>query len=169
VPNEAEVSYTEWDAEYDGLEDNPDAENDLDGDTSICPTDKDADNASGSAGAKAEVIDQVEAYGYNTGLANKDTDGDLCDDWVEIHDINGDRTVDSSDYSLLAKRYAGKILSDCPGGVYPGPDPCLCISDLIFDVNKDGIIDSSDISAMGKNSCLLKIGVGGCPTCPAEN
>ena len=164
----SEHSYTDWDAEYDGLED--DAENDLDGDGIICPTDKDSDNGTGTgAGGKAEVIDQVEAYGYNTGLANKDTDGDGCDDWVEIHDINGDRTVDSSDYSLLAKRFANKILSDCTGGVYPGAVPCSCVSDLIFDVNKDGTIDSSDISSMGKNSCLLKIGVGGCPTCPAEN
>jgi hypothetical protein len=126
-------------------------ETDPDGDGVTCPTDNDSDTA--LPGKKSEVPDKFEAMGYNTLIANADTDGDGCADWVEIFDFNGDRTVDSIDVGLMNKRAANKIAPDI-------------VSDRIFDANKDGFIDSIDTGLMNKNNCTYKSGVGGCPTCP---
>jgi hypothetical protein len=132
-------------------------ENDPDGDGINCPTDIDSDNGTGTgAAAKAEVIDSVEAFGYNTLIANKDTDGDGCDDWVEIHDINGDRTADSGDQLALNRRVARKIAANP-------------ITDRVFDTNKDTYIDSGDQLSLNLNTCTLKRNTGGCPMCPPEN
>jgi len=145
----SEHSYTDWDAEYDGVEN--DVEMDPDGDGIACSTDTDSDNGTGSsAAAAAEVLDSVEAFGYNISLTNKDTDGDGCDDWVEIHDTNGDRTVNVGDSLALAKRRAGIITADP-------------VSDLVFDVNRDKALNVGDSLSMAKNACGFKPGTGGCP------
>jgi hypothetical protein len=155
----AQHSYTDWDAEYDGLEN--DVEMDPDGDGSKCPQsgtgDKDSDNGTGTlAAGKTEVFDKSEAFGYNTGLTQKDTDGDGCEDWVEIHDLDGNRTVDAGDGLAVAQRYAGVIT---------GGD---LASDLIFNVNKDAVIDSGDMLAVAQNSCLFKTDEGGCAPCLSD-
>ena len=157
---DTEHAYTDWDAEYDAV--NDDVEYDPDGDNSNCPGDGDSDSGSGGLHANMiELLDQYEAMGYNTGITNQDTDGDGCHDWVEIHDLNGDRTVDSGDQGAMNRRAAGKILSDCDGGTYPGPNPSSCVSDRVFDINKDGYIDSGDQGSMNKNTCQKKLW-GGC-------
>jgi hypothetical protein len=127
-------------------------EMDPDGDGILCPSDSDSDSGAPTHANKPEVLDKYEAYGYNSLISVADTDGDGCEDWVEIHDLNGDRTVDSGDVGTMNKRIAGKITSDP-------------VSDVIFDVNKDGFIDAGE---MNKNTCLLKPW-GGCPLCPSEN
>jgi len=131
---------------------------DQDGDGIVCPTDIDNDNGRGlglGAATKKEVTDAVEAFGYNTALSRTDTDGDGCDDWVEIHDLNGDRKVSIGDLNALAKRGAGII---------PGDDP---VSEKIFDVNKDGKISIGDQNQIAQNSCGQKAW-GGCPVCPVR-
>jgi len=133
-------------------------EYDQDGDGIVCPTDIDNDNGRGlglGAATKKEVTDAVEAFGYNTALSRTDTDGDGCDDWVEIHDLNGDRKVSIGDLNALAKRGAGII---------PGDDP---VSEKIFDVNKDGKISIGDQNQIAQNSCGQKAW-GGCPVCPVR-
>jgi len=157
VAKDSEHLYTDWDTEYDqtapgGAAD--DVENDPDGDGKICPSDTDSDNGTGTGAAgKVEVADSIEAFGYNTGITNKDTDGDGCDDWVEIFDINGDRTVNVMDQLAEAKRTAGDL-----------------VSDSVYDVNKDGVIANvMDQLALAKNTCSAKPNTGGCPSCPAED
>jgi len=140
--NTAYAGYTEQDGTADGVE------MDVDGDGGLCPTDGDSDTY--MPGKKAEVLDKYEAFGYGTLIANQDTDGDGCADWVEIHDLNGDRTANSTDIGLMNKRFAGKIANTDP------------VSEKIFDVNKDGSFTSADTGQMNKNNCLFKSGTGGC-------
>ena len=139
-------------------------EMDVDGDGVLCVitgnSDLDSDNGSStSPGAliKTEVNDNVEAFGFGTSITNVDTDGDGCEDWVEIHDLNGDRKVTGADALVLAKAQAGSI---------PSGDP---LSFDIFDVNQDARLSGADLLQIAKNSCLVK-GWGGCPDgCSAEN
>ena len=154
-------AYSAWDPEYDPLENN--REMDPDGDTSICPGDTDSDNGGlGHAAWVGETPDRVEGFGYGIVIVSPDTDGDGCYDWVEIGDINGDRSADSGDQGQMNRRIAGSIASDCVS--------CAsCVSDRIFDLNKDGVVDSGDQGVMNRNTCTRKGDWGGCPTCPPEN
>jgi len=132
-------------------------EMDVDGDGATCPGDSDSDNGGLGHATKTEILDSIEAYGYNTIITNPDTDGDGCQDWVEINDLNGDRTVDSGDQGQLNRRAGGKILSDDP------------VSEYIYDINKDGFVaDSGDQGMLNRNTCALKPW-GGCPSCPLED
>jgi hypothetical protein len=88
------------------------------------------------------IDDDIEVKGYGTSPASTDTDGDACPDWLEIMDLDGDRTVDSVDLSLMTERVAGVI---------PPSD-----SDPIFDVNKDGYIDVGDEELLANNTCDSK-------------
>ena len=130
---------------------------DVDGDGIACPTDLDSDNGIYTGAArKPEVPDNVEAWGYGTLASNKDTDGDGCEDWVEIHDVNGDRTADNGDQYDLNRRVARKIAANA-------------VTDLVFDVNKDTFVDNGDQFQLNTNNCGYKPGTGGCPMCLAEN
>jgi len=145
---------------------NPDGrEMDVDGDGILCPTDLDADNG-GLLGDgitphanKDEIIDSIEAYGYGTYTANPDTDGDGCEDWCEISDLNGDRRCDIGDFLLLTLRK-----------IYPaaGSTPPDAVSDIVFDVDRNTKIDVGDQLQEVLNSYGLKAWGGG-PLCPNEN
>jgi len=128
-------------------------EMDLDGDGVVCPTDADSDNGHAN---KTEILDKYEAYGYNLSITAADTDGDGCDDWVEVMDVNGDRTSDSGDQGRMNRRIAGLILPNA-------------ISDLVFDVNKDGFVDAGDQGSLNRNICSTTKNWGGCPVCGSEN
>jgi len=145
-----------WDEEYDQpppAVDN-DIEMDADGDGIVCPADPDSDNGTGTrAVAAEEITDDVEGYCYGTGLANKDSDGDGCPDWVEIVDINGNRTVNVVDVLLFARRAFG---------IYPTSS-----SDPLFDVNCNRVINVVDVLTAARNSALLKPATATCTT--AEN
>ena len=140
-----------WDAEYDGIDD--DTELDPDGDGIVCPRtttgDKDADNGASKAANScspppcSEIEDTVEIKGYNTFASQPDSDGDDCEDWVEIADVNGDRAANAVDRTLVLKRAFG---------ITPA-DP---VSDAIYDVNKDGTVNATDGSLVGLNSQLKK-------------
>jgi parallel beta-helix repeat protein len=93
--------------------------------------------------------------GYTACINPEDSDGDGCADWIEINDLDGNRTVDSGDSLFVAKRFANWIPADL-------------VSDPIFDVDKNGKIDSGDMLAVAKNNCMLRRNDGGCPRCPAE-
>ena len=134
---------TTWDSEYDGVHN--DAEMDIDGDGFLCGnTDADSDNGTGTgAAAPEEIEDKVEAFGWATGIANKDTDGDGCEDWIEMTDVNGNRSANSVDVLLFAAR--------CMAGGPPTD------SDPLFDINKScGACNSVDVLLAAKNSSMLK-------------
>jgi len=134
-------------------------EMDVDGDGILCPTDLDADNGGLGHAAKDEIIDSIEAFGYGTSTANPDTDGDGCEDWCEISDLNGDRRCDIGDFLLLTLRK-----------IYPaaGSTPPDAVSDIVFDVDRNTKIDVGDQLQEVLNSYGLKPWGGG-PLCPNEN
>ena len=81
--------------------------------------------------------------------ANKDTDGDGCQDWVEIVDLNGNRSAEILDVLFVAKRALG---------VDPSPG-----SDVVLDVDKNGAVTILDALVAAKNSSLVKAN-----TCTSE-
>jgi hypothetical protein len=135
-----------WDAEYDG--NNDQAEFDPDGDGLVCQTgtsitDTDNDDGIGSGSlAPVEIVDNVEIMGYGTMAANKDSDGDGCQDWIEIVDVNGNRSAELLDVLFVAKRALG---------VDPNPG-----SDVVLDVDKNGSVTILDALVAAKNSSLVK-------------
>jgi hypothetical protein len=135
-----------WDTEYDGLEDN--VEWDADGDGLNCQSGTsipDADNDDGTgtgALAPVQIVDNVENKGYGLLAANKDTDGDGCEDWIEIVDINGNRSAELLDVLFIAKRALG---------VDPAPG-----SDVVMDIDKNGSVSILDALVAAKNSSLVK-------------
>ena len=132
---------------------------DPDGDGSLCPTDKDSDNGTGTGSAGLiGISDKIESYGFGMSISSPDTDGDGCEDWIEVMDINGDRFVDSGDQGRMDLRVANPPLLP--------PDP---VSDKVYDVNKDKFVDSGDQGSLNMNTCDFKNNIGGCPQCPAEN
>jgi len=122
-------------------------EMDPDGDGILCQsggaiTDPDSDNGKGLGVAPIEISDKIEAFGYNTAVSNKDTDGDGCEDWVEIADVNGDRVSNIIDVQWVAKRVFNVVgASD---------------SDPIFDIDKNGAINVLDVQLEAQNSSLVK-------------
>ncbi|MGD0116387.1 MAG: hypothetical protein ABSC13_10395, partial [Dehalococcoidia bacterium] len=87
-----------WDAKYSTNTDRTELDPDNDG--IACQTTGgavgDKDNDSGPS-ALPDVPDITEIEGYNTNPANKDTDGDGCEDYVQINDVNGSGAVDTTD------------------------------------------------------------------------
>jgi len=152
-----------WNGQYSPIL-SPRQELDPDGDSLNCTVDglivnanePDNDNGTGTMtpNAPAEVTDTVEVEGYNTNPAMKDTDGDGCDDWAQINDVNGDGLVNVGDQLSVAKRVAN---------VAPFlADP---VSDGILDVNRDNKFNVGDNLQVAKNTCSLKatLGIsGGC-------
>jgi hypothetical protein len=100
-----------WAAEYDLVDDN--VEMDIDGDGIKCTpvgVDPDSDNGTGTKVGGVYVpgpvgyADRVEAFRYALGIANYDTDGDGCPDWIEITDVSGDRKADINDVFIVAAK-----------------------------------------------------------------
>jgi hypothetical protein len=123
-------------------------EMDVDGDGLACQsgstiTDADSDDGTGSGSvAPVQIVDSVEAMGYNLLVSNKDTDGDGCEDWIEIVDINGNRSAELLDVLFVAKRALG---------VDPAPG-----SDKVLDIDKNGAVTILDALVAAKNSSLVK-------------
>jgi hypothetical protein len=152
-----------WDAESDGTDN--DQEMDLDADGVNCPQtsltqgDADADNGSSSYVNKCltppckEIADSIEIKGYNTLPSSADTDGDTCEDWIEISDVNGDRAANASDRTLVIRRVFDL-------------EPADPVSDPIMDVNKDGAINAGDAALVTVNSSLVKSPGGTCLVAP---
>jgi len=70
--------------------------------------------------ATAEIWDKVEAFGYNTSIANKDSDGDGCEDWIEIVDVNGNRSAEILDAWAVAKPLLPSDVLDIDKSGVPG-------------------------------------------------
>ncbi len=123
-------------------------EMDADGDGLVCQTgstitDTDSDDGTGSLTTPpVEIVDAVEAMGYNTAVSRKDTDGDGCEDWIEIVDVNGNRSAELLDVLFVAKRALG---------VDPAPG-----SDKVLDIDKNGAVTILDALVAAKNSSLVK-------------
>jgi hypothetical protein len=146
-----------WDAKYSTNADRTELDPDNDG--IACQTTGgavgDKDNDSGPS-ALPDVPDITEIEGYNTNPANKDTDGDGCEDYVQINDVNGSGAVDTTDLLIVAKRLGGTT-------------PANATSDEVIDVNKDDTISSSDLLQVAKNTCTAKGGAGGCGATVCKN
>jgi hypothetical protein len=123
-------------------------EMDVDGDGLACQsgstiTDTDSDDGTGSGTTPpVQIVDSVEAMGYNLMVSNKDTDGDGCEDWIEIVDVNGNRSAELLDVLFVAKRALG---------VDPAPG-----SDKVLDIDKNGAVTILDALVAAKNSSLVK-------------
>ncbi len=90
-----------------------------------------------------EIVDAVEAMGYNTALSRKDTDGDGCEDWIEIVDVNGNRSANILDVLFVAKRALAALTRRPP-------------SDRVLDIDKNGAVTILDALVAAKNSSLVK-------------
>jgi len=99
--------------------------------------------------------DGVERTGYNTCIFAgdsfpgysactdpTDSDGDGCADWIEIVDINGNRSANIVDVLFFAKRAFNVIGASN--------------SDPLFDINKSGDVNIVDVLLAAQNSTLLK-------------
>ncbi len=146
-----EAKFQQWDAKYSSNTDRAELDPDHDGVDCQTPDLKigDKDNDSGPA-TYADVPDIVEIEGYNTNPANKDTDGDGCEDFVQINDLNGSGAVDTTDLLIVAT-YINKL-----------PPAVDKTSFEVIDVNKDLKINSSDLLQVASNTCAAKAGAGGC-------
>jgi hypothetical protein len=144
---------TLWDAEYDGTDN--DVEMDVDGDGIVCggfPGDPDSDNGIGNrATGPVGYADRVEAFRYALGIANPDTDGDGCPDWVEITDLNGDRLADISDVYIVAAK------------AFP-PTTVTNAGTLARDLDADLQVSLNDVFAAALNSKLVRGGAATCTT-----
>jgi hypothetical protein len=152
---------TLWDAEYDDptgtLDD--DVEMDIDGDTVKCTplgSDPDSDNGIGNkAIGPVGYADRVEAFRYALGIANPDTDGDGCPDWVEITDLNGDRLADIGDVYIVAAK------------AFP-QTPVTNAGTLARDLDADLFVGNNDVFAAALNSKLVR-GAGPSTCTTSEN
>ena len=81
--------------------------------------------------------------GYTTCANPTDSDGDGCEDWIEMVDVNGNRTANSVDVLVFVMR-----------GMAGGPGDA--VGDKILDLNKNGSVNSVDVLLAAKNSTMLK-------------
>jgi hypothetical protein len=88
--------------------------------------------------------------GYTTCANPTDSDGDGCEDWIEIVDVNGSRQANIVDVLLVAKRAFNII---------PASD-----SDYVLDINKSGAVNIVDVLLAAQNSSLVKAH----SPCPSE-
>jgi len=80
--------------------------------------------------------------GYTTCANPTDSDGDGCADWIEIVDINGNRSANIVDVQLVSQRAFNII---------PASD-----SDNVLDINKSGAVNIVDVLLAAQNSSLVK-------------
>ncbi len=153
-----EAKFQQWDAKYSGNTDRAELDPDHDGVNCQTTDNKigDKDNDSGPA-TYADVPDIVEIEGYNTNPANKDTDGDTCEDFVQINDLNGSGAVDTTDLLIVAT-YINKV-----------PPAVDATSFEVIDVNKDLKINSSDLLQVASNTCAAKASAGNCGKTACKN
>jgi hypothetical protein len=76
--------------------------------------------------------------GYTACINPADSDGDGCEDWIEIVDVNGSRQANIVDVLLIAKRAFDII---------PASD-----SDYVLDINKSGAVNIADVLLAAQNS-----------------
>jgi hypothetical protein len=90
------------------------------------------------------ISDGIEFVGWGTSPSLKDSNSNSCGDNIEIADVDGDGWVDSSDFLILAQRFANARDDDFD------PDPPWNFSPA-FDVTRDGYLDSGDLYLVAKN------------------
>jgi hypothetical protein len=149
-----------WNAKYSTNADR--TELDPDGDSVSCVTgtnvgDKDNDNGTGTGDPHdywrgwSEVADVTEVLGFNVNPAMRDTDGDGCEDWVQINDVTGDGKVDNADLLEVAISINFHVNA---------------ASNEVLDVDKNNKFGTSDMLAVANNMCAIN-NFGGCgqPAC----
>jgi sugar lactone lactonase YvrE len=77
------------------------------------------------------VIDIWELRGYGGSAASPDTDGDGCDDLLELVSVDGNRALTDVDRITVARRALGIL----------APEPS---QDYVLDLNKNGAVDDAD-------------------------
>jgi len=135
----------DWAAEYDGVDD--DVEMDVDGDGILCggtPGDADSDNGTGTGTAgPVGYSDKVEAWRYGLGIANYDSDGDGCPDWIEITDLDGNRKSDIGDVFIVAAK------------AFP-PTPVTDAATRACDLDANLVVSVNDVFQAALNSSLVR-------------
>jgi hypothetical protein len=81
--------------------------------------------------------------GYSACTDPTDSDGDGCADWIEIVDVNGNRTANTVDVLVFVMR-----------GMAGGPGDA--IGDKLLDLNKNGRVNSVDVLLAAQNSSMLR-------------
>jgi len=140
-----------WDQEYDPTDN--DTEMDVDGDGILCggsPGDPDSDNGTGTKTAgPLGYSDKVEAFRYGLGIANNDTDGDTCPDWVEITDLDGNRASNINDVYIVAA-----LMVSGPFGL----EKRLADLDMNLSVNINDVYAAAANSSVGRTGATCSGG-----------
>ena len=83
--------------------------------------------------------DDVEARGWGTDPYAADSDGDACEDWIEIASVNADKQANILDVQWVAKMAFG---------IKP--------PHLALDLDKNGALNILDVQMEARNSTLLR-------------
>ena len=151
-----------WDVEHDGVENGREEDADADGLRSrgeLPTSGPDVDNDDGTAGIPADISDAVEAKGWYAEPSKEDSDGDMCEDWIEMIDLDGNRQANLLDVIQVAQAVNA---NEPPGEPEPPTEPSF----FLLDVNKDRFLTISDISVAALNSNLIF--AKSHPACPSD-
>jgi hypothetical protein len=138
----------------------PSPDNDLDRlpawlDNLLCPSDVDGDGHWGDNDADCdngnviEFSDGVEFKKHGTAPGIADTDGDSCDDWIEIVDFDGNRVAGLNDVYIVA------------GYAFPSR-PANTLELKMVDLDANLYLNVGDVYAAALNSSLAR---GSAATC----
>jgi len=111
---------------------------DVDGDGLVGDNDPDCDSPQGVV----EFTDGREFRKYGTDPSVVDTDGDICADWIEIVDLDGNRVVNINDVFIVASR-----------AFPPTADPA---EKALCDLDGNGTVNINDVYSAAQNSGLVK-------------
>ena len=119
-------------------------------DNLLCPSDGDGDGLVGdndpdcdSPQGVVEFSDGREFKKYGTDPAVVDTDGDVCKDWIEIVDLDGNRRSDINDVYIVAAR------------AFP-PQPANTVETILCDLDGNLLVNNNDVYAAALNSKLVR-------------
>jgi serine protease len=141
----------------------PDNDNDGDGlptwlDNLLCPSDGDGDGLVGdndpdcdSPQDVVEFNDGREFRKYGVDPAVGDTDGDVCPDWVEIVDLDGNRASSISDVYTIA------------GYAFPGT-PVGSVETALCDLDGNLVVSINDVYLAALNSTWVRGSAAICTT-----
>jgi hypothetical protein len=118
-------------------------------DNLLCPSDVDGDGLWGdndpdcdSPTGVVEFTDGWEFRKYGTAPSVADTDGDICTDWIEIVDLDGNRVSNINDVYIVAAR-----------AFPPTADP---VEKALCDLDGNGVLNINDVYLAAQNSNLVK-------------
>jgi hypothetical protein len=81
--------------------------------------------------------------GYNACINPADSDGDICEDWIEIVDLDGNRVSNVNDVYIVIAR------------AFP-PQPANTVETVLCDLDGNGTVNINDVYLAVLNSNLVK-------------